>query len=125
MAQSCDRAVFEDGELAVILGDGVTARLCALCLHALCGTVAVICYVRRSRARFVLPFGNFYQITESDQPMLLLEELCHISFLGKSSLLFLMAKKQRYDKLLEQIREDVESRFIISDLRGMLSDKIV
>ena len=62
MAQSCDRAVFEDGELAVILGDGVTARLCALCLHALCGTVAVICDVRRSRARFVLPFGNFLKI---------------------------------------------------------------
>ena len=124
MAQSCDRAVFEDGELAVILGDGVAARLCALCLHALCGISTVICDARMSRARFVLPFGNFYHITESDQPMLLLEELCHISVLGKGALLFLTVSKPRYDKLLEQIREDVESRFIISDLGGILKDRI-
>ena len=124
MAHSCDRAVFEGGELAVILGDGVVARLNALALRVLCGVGTVICDTKSSPWRFFLPFGSFYTLIPSEQPRILFDELSDISCLAGSSLLFLLSKNERYKSLVKQIEEDIESRFIISDFRGILKDRI-
>lgn len=124
MARSCDRAVFDNGELAVILGDGATARLYALALRMLCGVDTVICDTQKSGFRFVFPFGSFYSLTHSDQPRILFEELCHISSLGRGTLMFLAVGGKRYGELIQQIRDDIESRFIISDLKGIIQDRI-
>ena len=115
-----EEAVLECGELAVILGDGAAARISALLLRTLGGIKTLICDTKKSCWRAVLPFGVFYALTRSDDSNILLAQLLDLSSSAERSLLFLTAKRERYVKALKNISPELESRFILSDIKGIL-----
>ncbi len=120
MIKKGEEAVLECGELAVILGDGAAARFSALLLRILGGVRAIVCDTKKSRWSAVLPFGVFYGLIYSDEPNILLAQLLDLSASAERSLLFLTAKRKRYAKALKKISHELESRFIISDIKGVL-----
>ena len=107
----------------VMLGDGPKARMLAARLFLKYGVQSIICDEKQSAWRFVFGFGGFYKIIKSSESRLVAEELERIADVSSGGLLFVAPCSADFSRLLEEVTDRVETRFIIASSDDLL-DKI-
>ena len=111
----CERAkhALESGATAVILGDGIAARLKALKIIFFHGIGCVICDSRRSLWGYLLLWASFMRLVPTDSERLLLEQLYHLADTCAESSCFLFLGNGRYSQLMSDSKAELETKFII------------
>lgn len=111
----CERAkhALESGATAIILGDGIVARLKALKIIFFHGIGCVICDSRRSPWGYPFLWASFMSLVPTDSKRLLLEQLYHLADTCAESSCFLLFGNDRYRRLLADSNSELETKFII------------
>ena len=111
----CERArhALRSGATAVILGDGLGARLTALKIIFFHGIGCVICDSKRSPWGYPFLWASFMRLVPTDSARLLLEQLYHVADTCADSSCFLFFGNDRYRRLLSDRTAELETKFII------------
>ncbi len=114
-------AFAEQGRAAVILGDCLSARALALKLRLLYGVTSVIFDKKRSTFSLLFPMCDFERAYNKNADGVLLRQLEDIAEEDTEQLLFLLAAKQEYSRVLGMHTAELENRYIITDKREIAS----
>lgn len=106
---------------AVILGDGLYARCLALRIALLGGIPCVVCDVKPSRWRCLIPSAATLGMSPTKDMRLLCEQLEDIAELADDTTRYLLVGAEDYRAFIEEYAESLESRYIITDAASLVS----
>jgi hypothetical protein len=105
--------------VALILGDGASARWLALKLRVMDKLNCLICDTKKSRSAYILPTCAFLKLCKSTDEQILLVQLEDIAQYGDEQMIFLVAQNEDYARFVNDHRSRLESRYIITDREGI------
>jgi hypothetical protein len=109
-----------DGErVAFILGDSIRSRLLALKLRMVDKLCCAVCDTKRSAGAILLPTCPFLKLCQSTDASLLLLQLEDLALYGEDTLKFLVVYTEAYAQSIKDIRDILESRYIVTDKDGI------
>lgn len=104
----------------VLLGDNFGAHLLAARIYLRSGISSYVCDDKRRFADLIDPFSSFYSI--SSEPGVALAVLGEL-FPNNDYIPILIPCNRYYERFVRENKEFLESRYIISDSRGLFGQK--
>ena len=113
--------MLKDSIIPVILGDNLSAHLLALKIFFRFGVISYVCDVKRSPLSFIDPCTRHFPLFSKSRGGVVLESLAYLSS-SPDYLLLLVCCDEELDAVIEQNRNYIEARFIITDKEALFKD---
>ena len=108
--------------IPVLLGDCSAAHLMAFRIYHRCGIISYICDEKRSLVNYLNPFSRFFHLVSLTEQRTALDTLEYLSS-NRDYLPIILPCNEFFQSFVEQNRDFLETRFIISDKASFFTQK--
>ena len=105
--------MLKDALLPILLGDSLSAHLLSLKIYARCGVQSYVCDDKRGVLSFIDPTSKFFDLISAKEGSAVMAALSQIAA-NSDYLPVIIPTSERFERLVEEYRETLESLFIIT-----------